>query len=599
MVKPTKEVHATLSVFLIMSALKIVVLIFPDSRLWALHHINFLSDMIIYLILLISLAVIAFTFFSRGELLSNRLVSLFNGIFYHNDNKQYCRLIFTVVCTIFFILFLAPTHFLGDGYTWLNNLTGEQATVFKWSESGATTILSIIQCSLGAQNEQTSLLTFQIVSVISGAATILFYFGIAGVTSDDSTKRFLTFMSLLFSGTLLMFFGYVENYPILFPVISAFFFFALKYLKNGTGLISASIVLLLAIILHLQTAIFVPGLIYLYFCNPTGQKLFRKFKQYIYFLLISILGLGIFVFYSKYTTNLYFENMFLPLFEGKPIYPDYTLFSVKHLLDIANQLLLISPLLPFLIVLSVKNWRRSLTNRISVFLILISVSSLFFLFVIDPKLGMPRDWDLFALTGIGLTFFTIVNINRKTLSNIRPFLLSLLLIAIIAIIPFLMTSLNTARSLEQMNYIIQLDKEKSLSSTITLRNYHRNNGNRSAADSANMLYELYNQNESKINKAFRSLEEGNYKHAGDIFQTIKTDKFNSNYNNLVSIINMYSNRFEKALQFNNYAQQLRAYDPKIIASNYFPGHPKQSPPVCCYLRPEWYMAVQYPKQLCR
>ncbi|MFH2036245.1 MAG: hypothetical protein ABIJ45_07580 [Candidatus Zixiibacteriota bacterium] len=566
MAKKNDVRNIILALFLIFTVLKIIAHIYQDSRFWAFNHFNFLPFYYALIFGLISMAVIAILYTESGGRISDKLVKGFNHSFFNSDSETYFRLIFISVCTVIFIIFLAPTHFLGDGYTWLDNLTGQRSTIFKWSESGSTSILSFIQNFLGEKNKQTGLLAFQIVSVTSGAITIWFYFEIAGLISSESTKRFLIFISLLISGTLLLFFGYVENYPILFPFIFAFFYFAIKYAKKDTGIIGATIFLILAIIIHLQSAIFIPGLIYLYFCNPSGQKLFKKYKAYFYLSIIIILTAGLYIFYKKYTTNLYFENIFLPLFNGKPIYPEYSLLSGRHLIDIINQLLLISPLLPLFAILSIKNWRKSLADKTSAFLILISISSLLFLLIIDPKLGMPRDWDLFAMTGIGVMLLFIYRITDPACKKIKPYSFSLLLIALLAITPFLIVSLNTSCSLKQMRYIIELDKEKSLSSIITLRNYHRDNGNKNAADSANMLFNLYNQNERKINQAFKALDDGNYEQAATIMKAIKPDKFNSNYHNLASILNMEMGFFDNALKANAKAIQLRAYDAKIISN---------------------------------
>ena len=86
--------------------------------------------------------------------------------------------------------------------------------------------------------------------------------------------------------------------------------------------------------------------------------------------------------------------------------PDYTLFSPTHLWDIANQLLLLIPILPALLIIAFLRPMRSF-EPFDLFLLFFSIGGLVFLFGIEPGLGMARDWDLFALSGVGPLLFLI------------------------------------------------------------------------------------------------------------------------------------------------------------------------------------------------
>ena len=89
--------------------------------------------------------------------------------------------------------------------------------------------------------------------------------------------------------------------------------------------------------------------------------------------------------------------MIIPLFKGHPMTPGYWLFSPAHLLDIVNEFLLVTPLLPVLTILGWKSPKAIIDDGTSLFFGVLGLGGLIFMFIIDPKLGMARDWDLFAL----------------------------------------------------------------------------------------------------------------------------------------------------------------------------------------------------------
>ncbi len=163
--------------------------------------------------------------------------------------------------------------------------------------------------------------------------------------------------------------------------------------------------------------------------------------------------------------------MFLPLFIGKPIYPVYSLISWPHLLDIVNQLLLLSPLLPLLIVLSIKYIPRVLRHKETIFLSLAATGSLIFLFIIDPKLTLARDWDLFSNSACALSILLIILIHDYLLPTVKRLSISILILLIILPLPYFLTNLNEKRSIEYIEYMIDLDLEKSFSSIFVLNSF--------------------------------------------------------------------------------------------------------------------------------
>jgi len=235
------------------------------------------------------------------------------------------------------------------------------------------------------------------------------------------------------------------------------------------------------------------------------------------------------IFIYKYSTDLYFENIFLPLFVGKPIYPVYSLISRPHLLDIANQLLLLSPLLPLLIVLSIKYISRTVRHKETIFLALSAVGSLIFLFIIDPKLTMARDWDLFSNSACALSILFIILIHDSALTTIKRLSISILILLIIFPLPYFLTNLNEKRSIE---YI-----EDSLQDT----------------------YNKYPFPKSRYDWALAEIQDGNVEKAWSIFRGTIKDHFDQNYHVVLKDLYLREKNYAKALEHINKAIQLQSY----------------------------------------
>ncbi|MGQ9667695.1 MAG: hypothetical protein ACUVWB_10310, partial [Anaerolineae bacterium] len=83
----------------------------------------------------------------------------------------------------------------------------------------------------------------------------------------------------------------------------------------------------------------------------------------------------------------------------------YTMFSWGHLLDWANEQLLVAPfsLVLVLTALATRAGRRALRQPAGLFLAVSALNYLLFISVWNPDYGGRRDWDLFAPAALPLT----------------------------------------------------------------------------------------------------------------------------------------------------------------------------------------------------
>jgi tetratricopeptide (TPR) repeat protein len=532
--------------------------LFPEARMWGFNHLLFLPPLFSYLFGVIGLIALVLPIFKKSNSAGETIATKFNEIFYSSSRKLLNRLILIIAAGALFIIFCSKTHFLGDGYSWLAYLADESASVFKWSEAGAIYLLSLLTDLFGG-GESAALTAFRIVTILSGMVTIWFYLAIAGILTDQPIKRFLIFISILFSGTLLLFFGYVEHYPLLWPFLTGFVFYSIKYIRSGNGLYRALIYLFIGSILHMQMLVFVPSLVYVIFSRGKAHQLYKKLEKIFWFIIIVIVAVSVFLFIRRYTADLYFENIFLPLFYGKPVDTGYYLFSLPHIIDIFNLYILLSPLIMLLIILIIKSRNDLVTNKNAIFTSILGLGSFIFLLALDPRLTMPRDWDLFSLSALGPILLIFSLIKDEIMIQLKRFLPAIVIIAVMLPLPYLLTVLKADNSIAYFSYIIDLDKKKSLSSLITLKSYFENKGNTATADSIADISNKRFPSVVSIEQGFEAIETGDLELTKSIIDKIIPDKFNSRYHNLRSNYYAQTGNLNTALAFSDSAITLRPY----------------------------------------
>ncbi len=553
------------AVLVLLVLLRLIPLFLPDTRLWGISQLLFVPDIFKILYIVIMGVALAMTITRAGESIGHSITDGFNALFYTGHVSLIARTAVVGIMGVLFVVFAAPTHFLGDGYELIQTIGSTARDIVKWSEIGSILIVTGVQSVIGETNTDNARLSFQIVSVFAGVVSIWFYFLIAEIATENPVKRFLIFATLLCSGSLLLFFGYVEIYPLLWPATSGFLYFGLKFINTGRGAWRAGVFLIFGLFIHMQSAVLIPAFIYLILCRGKGLAFYqRKRKALKISALVAIAGL-IVVFIYKYTTDLYIEDIFLPLIIGKPIDPEYAVFRLPHILDIINELFLVSPLILLLAIISIKRLRSAFRKENTAFLGLVSVGYVLFLLVIDPKLAMPRDWDLFALSGPALTVLLILSANQRWIDALKRLTVPIVCFLVTAPIPFLYANLNKDQSREYIKYVIDTDFKRSMSSLVVLYGYYGDRGEVQKADSLKDRYSSGYPYKYKLDWAYDMYEKGHIAASKSMLSSLQPNKLDVNYHSLWCQIYFRERKFDKALESINKAIQLKRY----IFVNYY------------------------------
>ncbi len=402
------KLGVSVSVVLILSAQFI-----PVTSLWSLNQLQFLPDWTRHLSVVGALTAITLVFMPIGVRRTEQIsLSLDNFLFSSGRKRQ---VILALVCGAFFLALRVDIHLLGDGYTVLSILSRGETYILQWTEPGAILAIRAVQTILGGFTEQTARLAFQIVSVFSGIVTIYNLQRIIVQLFQHTAARIFALVTFLGSGVLLLFMGYVEHYLLLWAAASVFFNLSIKTLRGDGHSLAVIVSFAVTCFMHLQALYFAPAVLYLLWEKISATRLRESLHRFRFHLLIGAALIGLAVLFWGYYTFLEFEAMFLPPFEGRPASPDYAVFSAKHLLDIFNEVLTILPgALVIATLLMVQHTRRPVDSILR-FLLVASSGSLLFLLLIDPVLGMARDWDLFSLTllPLSLTGLYLLRNNAK------------------------------------------------------------------------------------------------------------------------------------------------------------------------------------------
>jgi len=533
----------------------------PIQSMWGLNHLQYLP--LVYSVLLyIGIAVITllwlggsrFGFFERWIEPVDRL------LFGKSRWSKICVAAF--LCLIFY-LFRLHTFLLGDGYLLLSVLGQDTTHVFKWTEPGSIWLIRLVQTALGGYTKETALLAFQILSFASGAVTVYNFLGIAQRLSYDARIRLLAVVTLIGSGSMLLFFGYVEHYPVVWAAIAVFANMALRYCDTGKGLSLVLLSFAVAVVLHLQVLFFAPAVFYL-----VARKLGRERMLFaernlprLPVLAVYLLAVVAGVWLSKLRIN--FEVIFLPILVGRPASVDYAMFSPKHLLDILSLLFLIIP--GWLALLAAANGEKTDAPKAPArFLLLSVVGSLTFLVVIDPALGMARDWDLMSLSCLPLALYLTYRMRFIKERMSGYVLTSYGITVLVATVLFISVAERRTASEDRALDLLRLYGSKNNSGWVVLSDYYHERGEQDKVSLVAREMRSVFGDDTLIVRGYDYLEKQQYNQSFTLAERlVKKDPYRPEYLQLLGNACGKLERTEAAIDYYDKAIALRPYDPRL------------------------------------
>jgi cytochrome c-type biogenesis protein CcmH/NrfG len=366
----------------------------------------------------------------------------------------------------------AQAHFLGDGYLQLATLAGDQPLVR--GRSFGAMFLNVGLKKFFGTGDQAALDIYRTVAIAAGVMFAAGTVAAAHPLFAGLRERLLFTLGMLTGGFALLFFGYVENYA--FFCLSVALFTYAGFLI-GEGKLSRGWIVVpfaLAVFFHVLGMVLVPALLYIL---VRDSRLWRSFARWPLALrgaiLAPLLAAAVALFAYLYHTSYYFRFAFVPLFPGRLVVEGYTLFSAKHILDWLNLVIM---LLPGIAVLAAAGWgslRKSMRQAGVRFALILSASGALVTFLLDPKIGMPRDWDLFAFAGIplaALAYLVLLRDHDRSRAATYPAVLAIALGALL-LFPRAGILHTPERAIAQMEDYAHLDVRRNRTGVYAFAQY--------------------------------------------------------------------------------------------------------------------------------
>ncbi len=310
-------------------------------------------------------------------------------------------------------------------------------------------------------------------SVLAGVGFLFVLFLLADRLGRNTTEKVIFFGLVATTGTMELFFGYIENYTLMSLGLLATLLLAVRYMQTGRGLVWVSLALGITNAFHPSTIVIWPAVVFLAWRGDRagGSKEARSGKPslggrwaavvlppLLVFAALSLLmlsgGHGPGALLTSDRPGGADAIPFVPLFHVTTEWQRYTMFSGAHMLDWLNEHLLVSPIgLGLLFFLGVAGLGSRLFPRainppmearpagvddgadrqINTFLAVAGVAYLLLTFVWNPDYGGRKDWDLFAPSAFVYTLWAAFILVRHSWKKRELPRLAVLLIAFAAL----------------------------------------------------------------------------------------------------------------------------------------------------------------------
>ncbi|MEW6051675.1 MAG: tetratricopeptide repeat protein [Candidatus Zixiibacteriota bacterium] len=465
---------------------------FPESRAWGLNIWAWFP-----LTLRIGLLVVGFAVGAAVWRWGNWLArdnAVRSGVA-HSLKHYIIPASFAIACAgILFYLFRTQTHFLGDGYLELITLVSPNPDIM-YREIGETLAHSLLFSALTGTAPERALVAYQIISIAAGVLFLLVIAVGAWSLFDNNRSRLLFLAGVATGGFMLLYFGYVEHYSLFSVAAGALVLgglLALHIRMNRYWLIP---MLAFGLFLHILTVILVPAVLYaLLSGTQLGNRIraLSRSKKVLYGSLAVAPVVGLIAYFLA--TDFFFRLAFVSPVAHRFTVEGYTLFSWAHLVDWLNLILTHLPgVAVILAALSATSAGRLFAHREYRFLTILLICAGVASFVIDPKLGMPRDWDLFSFAGIPLVVagFYWLNDSRTRSPHTVPTMILVVTLGLLSLGPRVATQALPSEGLKQIRAYAALDPIKNKNVLLTLRNYYLEHNDPHTADEIFQLWNSY------------------------------------------------------------------------------------------------------------
>ncbi|PWB75339.1 hypothetical protein C3F09_02965 [candidate division GN15 bacterium] len=295
---------------------------------------------------------------------------------------------------------------------------------------------------LGLDDKETIFWTMRVIEGVIGWLGLL---RLVRSATDESVSRAIMFLTALTSGCVVLLLGWVELYVLPTALLLWLLASAVRYVKHTGSFWPIGIFGLLAMA---SSAVIAPVtiMVVLLSLKLHGDVPLARWipRPRVLLLLVVLLAIG-----AGVAFNLLTEVNFVVPLVATSINPYWTL-SPRHLADLINLMLFVSPVLIAFLVMTFLNRadRRWMKEPTAILIGLAGFTCMLVTFWLNPVLGAPCDWDLLSFFGFPMTLLAGYALSKMVTDARQRRLLTvqLMLVAAILLVPnvYDKTHLDTA-----------------------------------------------------------------------------------------------------------------------------------------------------------
>jgi tetratricopeptide (TPR) repeat protein len=435
--------------YLVFILLQVVPLLSQSTDLWGIDQWRYLPGPAVILLLLFGLLPLVPSF-RKG----------LAGLAKRADSSELARRLkhrpsigFPLVlaaAALLFWSFRQATHFLGDGNLWIKTIeTGQLCR--SWDLIVSCSLYTVVSRFIGMFGVLDARTTAALISVASGLVFLAFAWKTARQLSEKRDEQVFLLLAVLSTGSMMLFFGYIEAYPPAAAGLMIYLYYASRTLVGRSGPGAAVIACVAAMIFHPSMIALLPSLFVLYILRRGARPNASRCLAVVSITVI----VGLTALWALQRWRLfggYFHESFLPILGGgaRNRVP-YSILSWSSLVDLLNELLLVCPMILFSAVLLSRRERggnEGIDRKVMFF----GAASLYFvlIFIVGNKLlGVSRDWDVFAPMAVPLTLFTAVVLLNRYRRNAGELALFAGFILALHTVPWIAINASTGLSLQR------------------------------------------------------------------------------------------------------------------------------------------------------
>jgi len=296
----------------------------------------------------------------------------------------------------------------------------------------------------------------QFTSITFGIGSVLVLTRLVKYLAESEIDRALTFLFIITSGGIQLFFGYVEVYTPLYFGLLLYFWLAIASLRGDMSVVFPVVMYGILFTLHFGALALLPTLLYLFIQNIRQGHWSRLVISTIVMCSAAMVSLWMcgFSFDTFYNVFSKSGKHLLVFGTAQDYYKAYSLFSFAHLINLGNLQGLLSPY-PLLLLVALFIWKHKVQsiNNQQVFLFLIAGCSLSFIVLFNSEIGMSRDWDIFAVFNVGIIVAAANwgNYCQDNLTIKRRMVVMIFGMTLLHSASFILVNADEARAIERFN----------------------------------------------------------------------------------------------------------------------------------------------------